>query len=108
MDNKEDSWILVHVEDGCPYFEDAGGTWYTKGKLEYILEGDDIRNEIEMHEDVQQRIKDDTKPSVFQVKLTGVAFVSEDGFWDLDYGYVFPESHIECDGAEIIELEGPV
>jgi hypothetical protein len=107
MDSKEDSWILVQVEDGYPYFEDAGGTWCSKkGRLEYILEGDDIRNEIEMHEDVQERIKDHTKLPVFQVRLNGVAFVVEEGGWDLDYGYMFPCAHIECDSVEIIELEG--
>lgn len=105
MSERPDSWILLQIEDGQVFFDDAGGKWYTKKRLEYILNGGDIDVEIEMHEGVQARIKNKDLLSVFQVKLVGVSFVVEEGGWNLDYGYDFPSAHIECDGVEIIELE---
>lgn len=97
-----DSWILVHIEDGRVFWWDAGGEWHTEGRENYIREGGGLEIECEMTPEIEAKMK---AGDVFRVLFTGVSFVSDGGYWDLDFGYVFPESHIETSDYLIVDAE---
>ncbi len=99
---EKDSWILAHVEDSCVSWWDAGGLWHTEGREEYIRNGSDLEAMCEMTPEIEAKME---AGGVFRVLFTDVSFVSEDGYWDLDYGYVFPEAHIEDGGYRIVDAE---
>jgi hypothetical protein len=95
------SWILMRVEDREIYHWDAGGEWCTQDRWDYIIEGDDVIESIKCWPELNALVE--SGPEVFMILFADVSFVTEDGYWDLDYGYVNPCGWVECDQPAIVE-----
>ena len=95
------SWILMRVEDGEIYHWEGGGDWYSPGAWDYVVDGGDVKTAIEEYPELYRLVQ--SGPEVFMILFLGVHLVTDEGYWNYDYGYQFPETHAECGPAAIVE-----
>ena len=96
--SEQDSWIVVHFENGQIDYWEGGGEWHSDEREQYVRQGDDLIFGLEMEEEIWPLIQE---REFATVKLSGVGFVVESGYWS-DWGYVFPEAHIEWENVQIM------
>ena len=97
-----ESWILAHVERGSASIWSAGGDWHSEERETYIREGDDLQVMCDETPEIALMME---RADVFRVLFTGISFIHEPGYWDLDYGYVFPSAYIEYGDFQIVDAK---
>jgi hypothetical protein len=101
--------LVVRVEEGSLSYESHSGDWLTETGLDYLISvfGDEIGPALEMESEADMAVKmskaDSTR--VFLVTINDLHWVHDEGYWNMDYGYVNAESHLEWNGqVEVREL----
>jgi hypothetical protein len=95
-------WLTVKVEGDSIEALEGGGEWYTVRRFNFLRSG-----ELDLYELLffdlygMTPLMDIGEP--FCVRCTGVDWIIEDGFWDIDYGYMEPDAIIEVETCKIVE-----
>ena len=100
--------LLVIVEDGSIDYLAHSGDWLTETGLNYLTSvfSEEIKPGLEMEPDANEAIEitiaDPNR--VFLITIKDPCWCFDSGYWDMNYGYVNPESHIEWDNVKVEEI----
>ena len=100
-------WLTLRVEGDKIEALGGGGEWYTERRFKFISDGELDLYELLFHELYSMTpLMDLGEP--FCVYCDGIDWIVENGYWDLDNGYLPPDAYIEVETCKIVECnEGP-
>lgn len=101
--------LIVHVEEGDIIYDGHEGDWLTDGQLEWLTSVFDyeVGPGLEMEPDAGAAIRasEANTDRVFLITIHEPCCVTDEGYWDMNYGYVNAEIHLEWNGpVEVQEL----
>ena len=101
--------LVVRIEEGNLSYESHSGDWMTDTELDYLTSvfGDEIGPALEMEPEADAAVKASKADlaRVFLITINDLYWVHDVGYWDMNYGYVNAESHLEWNGpVEVKEL----
>jgi hypothetical protein len=96
--------LVCRIESGSVYYESYTGDWLGEA-LPYLLSvfSEEVEPGLEIELVELGYSWPLSEAEVYLVTIHDPSWVHDAGYWDLDYGYVLPESHLEWNGPVSIE-----
>lgn len=98
--------LIVRVEKGDLYCESYSGNWLTDFNCLTSIFDAEIVLLLRTEPDVEIAIKlsAQTSKRVFEIVINDPHWVCDPGYWDMSYGYVNAESHLEWSDILVTEV----